>query len=177
MISARIVPDGTAVAGVGGEERSGRWGVAGKEGIDQAARGWWASATYSCGGYRASDVEAGDLCFEKRSITTAAWAACPRDADGQAALVAFDLLGRRWALRVLWELRESPVGFRALQERCGGMSSSVLRDRLAEFAGAGLLQTDEAGRYLLSPHGQALLEALKPLSRWADEWAAASEAG
>jgi DNA-binding HxlR family transcriptional regulator len=91
---------------------------------------------------------------------------------GRPLLVAFDLLGRRWALRVLWELRAEPVGFRALQERCEGMSSSVLRDRLVELVGAGLLQTDEAGRYFLSPHGQALLEALAPLSRWADEWAA-----
>src|SRR5512133_1347094 len=48
---------------------------------------------------------------------------------GRPLLVAFDLLGRRWALRVLWELREERLGFRALQSRCDDMSSSVLRDR------------------------------------------------
>jgi DNA-binding HxlR family transcriptional regulator len=52
------------------------------------------------------------------------------------------------------------------------MSSSVLRDRLAELAGAGLLETDSDGRYALSPHGRSLLQALEPLSRWADEWGA-----
>jgi DNA-binding HxlR family transcriptional regulator len=88
--------------------------------------------------------------------------------------VAFDLLGRRWALRVLWELRGDPVGFRALQERCEGMSSSVLRDRLGELTGAGLLQTDEEGRYGLSHQGRSLLKALKPLSKWAEEWGAAT---
>lgn len=91
---------------------------------------------------------------------------------GRPLLVAFDLLGRRWALRVLWELREDDLGFRALQQRCEGMSSSVLRDRLAELVGAGLLKTDDAGRYGLSVHGRALLEALKPLSGWAEEWGA-----
>jgi len=91
---------------------------------------------------------------------------------GRPLLVAFDLLGRRWALRVLWELREDHLGFRALQQRCGGMSSSVLRDRLAELHGAGLLETDDAGRYALSHHGLALLEALKPLSSWAEAWGA-----
>src|SRR4051812_28568477 len=91
---------------------------------------------------------------------------------GRPLLVAFDLLGRRWALRVLWELREEHLGFRALQERCEGMSSSVLRDRLAELTSAGVLQTDEAGRYRLSSHGRALLDALAPLSAWAETWAA-----
>ncbi|MGO9790784.1 MAG: winged helix-turn-helix transcriptional regulator [Solirubrobacteraceae bacterium] len=59
-----------------------------------------------------------------------------------------------------------------MQQRCGGMSSSVLRDRLAELVGAGLLETDDAGRYGLSRHGHALLEALKPLSTWAEDWGA-----
>src|SRR3954452_23726818 len=81
---------------------------------------------------------------------------------GRPLLVAFDLLGRRWALRVLWELREEPLGFRALQERCEGMSSSVLRDRLAELTGAAILETGEDGRYGLSAHGSGLMAALRP---------------
>src|ERR1700716_4526153 len=72
---------------------------------------------------------------------------------GRPLLVAFDLLGRRWALRVLWELREERLGFRELQQRCDGMSSSVLRDRLTELARAGLLETDEAGGSGLSRYG------------------------
>ena len=91
---------------------------------------------------------------------------------GRPLLVAFDLLGRRWALRILWELRDEHLGFRALQARCEGMSSSVLRDRLAELTSAELLATDEAGAYGLSPHGRSLLQALQPLQRWADAWGA-----
>lgn len=89
---------------------------------------------------------------------------------GRPLLVAFDLLGRRWALRVLWELRAESLGFRALQQRCEGMSSSVLRDRLAELTGAGLLETDDERRYRLSHQGRSLLRALKPLSKWAEQW-------
>jgi DNA-binding HxlR family transcriptional regulator len=73
---------------------------------------------------------------------------------------------------VLWELREERLGFRALQARCEGMSSSVLRDRLGELEGAGLVEADEARRYSLSPHGRGLLEALAPLSSWAEQWGA-----
>ncbi|MGW3041101.1 hypothetical protein ACWC9T_13940 [Kitasatospora sp. NPDC001159] len=40
-------------------------------------------------------------------------------------MAALDLLGRRWALRVLWELSQSPCGCRELQRRCERMSSSV----------------------------------------------------
>ena len=57
-------------------------------------------------------------------------------------MAALDLLGRRWALRVLCELREGPLGFRELRELCDGMSSSVLRDRLAELTAAGLVAKD-----------------------------------
>ena len=48
-------------------------------------------------------------------------------------------------------LREDQLGFRALQQRCASMSSSVLRDRLTELTGAGLLETDDARRYRLTP--------------------------
>jgi len=89
---------------------------------------------------------------------------------GRPLLVAFDLLGRRWALRVVWELRAETLGFRELQRRCGDMSSSVLRDRLTELTGAELVEAGEAG-YALSEHGRDLLGALEPLNRWADGWA------
>src|ERR1700722_17849874 len=57
---------------------------------------------------------------------------------GRPLMAALDLLGRRWSLRILWELREGPLGARSLRERCDGMSPSVLYDRLGELTGAGL---------------------------------------
>ena len=54
------------------------------------------------------------------------------------------LLGRRWVLRVLWELREEPAEtFRDLQMRCGNISSSVLNQRLRELREAGILERSD----------------------------------
>jgi DNA-binding HxlR family transcriptional regulator len=87
-------------------------------------------------------------------------------------MALLDLLGRRWTLRVLWELREPAGSFRELQARCDGMSSSVLTQRLAELrdAGAVCVGTDGGG-YELTTEGARLLEALEPLDAWAKRWA------
>jgi DNA-binding HxlR family transcriptional regulator len=91
-------------------------------------------------------------------------------ATGRPLMAAMDLLGRRWALRILWELRDEPLGARALQSRCDRMSSSVLYERLAELTDAGLLARDEAGAYLLTDLGAALAPALESLDSWARRW-------
>ena len=83
-------------------------------------------------------------------------------------MAALDLLGRRWTLRILWELRDGPLGFRELQARCDGMSSSVLRTRLVELLDAGLVAQDEV--YELTPIGRELGTAIRPLTRWAERW-------
>jgi DNA-binding HxlR family transcriptional regulator len=85
-------------------------------------------------------------------------------------MAALDLLGRRWALRVLWELRDGPEGFRALRTRCDDMSSSVLRQRLVELGEAGLVGQDDEQRYELTPLGSDLYAALQPLDHWATRW-------
>ena len=92
---------------------------------------------------------------------------------GRPLLAAMDLLGRRWALRVLWELREGPLGARALLARCDDMSSSVLYQRLRELQEAGLVDRGAGETYLLTPVGSSLGEALEPLDRWARGWASA----
>jgi DNA-binding HxlR family transcriptional regulator len=87
-------------------------------------------------------------------------------------MALLDLLGRRWALRVLWELRDgSSPTFRDLQARCGDISSSVLSDRLRELREAGILSADEGGGYRLTQEGAGLLSALEPLDAWARRWA------
>jgi DNA-binding HxlR family transcriptional regulator len=88
-------------------------------------------------------------------------------------MAALDLLGRRWALRVLWELRDGPMPFRELRERCDGMSTSVLNQRLSELREAGLVGLGDGG-YALTPRGMELHEALAPLDGWAKRWARAT---
>jgi DNA-binding HxlR family transcriptional regulator len=80
-----------------------------------------------------------------------------------------DLLGRRWMLRIIWELSTSPAGFRELQRRCGNMSSSVLSSRLTELTAARLV-TGDAGRYSLTSLGEDLVKALGPLQDWSAKW-------
>lgn len=92
---------------------------------------------------------------------------------GRPLMAAMDLLGRRWALRILWELRDEPLGARVLRSRCDGMSSSVLYQRLEELTHAGLVTRDAAGAYLLTDLGTALGPALGSLDAWARHWSAA----
>ena len=90
---------------------------------------------------------------------------------GRPIMALLDLLGRRWALRVVWELRDGAPSFRDLQLRCGGMSSSVLAQRLAELAKADVVASGPDGGYQLTAEGRALLEALGPIDGWAKRWA------
>ena len=94
---------------------------------------------------------------------------------GRPIMALLDLLGRRWALRVLWELRGDPAPtFRDLQRRTGGVSSSVLTDRLRELTEAGITERGEAG-YRLTQRGRDLLACLAPLANWAADWAVSRE--
>jgi DNA-binding HxlR family transcriptional regulator len=93
--------------------------------------------------------------------------------SGRPLMAALDLLGRRWTLRVLWELREGPVGARELRSRCDDMSSSVLYSRLDELRATGLVVQDDASAYRLTELGRQLGSALEPLQEWADRWATA----
>jgi DNA-binding HxlR family transcriptional regulator len=89
---------------------------------------------------------------------------------GRPIMALLDLLGRRWALRVLWELRSGPVpSFRELQSRCGGVSSSVLADRLTELREAGIVERADDG-YRLSARGADLAEVVLLMAKWAADW-------
>ncbi|WP_405163403.1 helix-turn-helix transcriptional regulator [Nocardia sp. NBC_01499] len=89
---------------------------------------------------------------------------------GRPIMVLLDLLGRRWALRVLWELRDGrAVTFRELQALCGGISASVLNDRLRELREARVIAAEPTG-YQLSTDGLDLVAALAPLQVWVQRW-------
>ncbi|MDX6554808.1 MAG: hypothetical protein QOD86_1003 [Miltoncostaeaceae bacterium] len=99
--------------------------------------------------------------------------ACVR---GDAALArAFEFLGKRWNGVILGALSAGPVGFRDLSREIGRISDSVLSERLAGLAGAGLIaRTVDAGppvavSYALTERGAALMPALERIARWAAE--------
>jgi DNA-binding HxlR family transcriptional regulator len=92
--------------------------------------------------------------------------------SGRPIMAALDMLGRRGALRVLWELRGDPLTFRALQDACETNPGS-LNTRLRELRDLGIVDHD-AGGYRLTEQGRALMSALEPLQDWARQWAAAT---
>jgi DNA-binding HxlR family transcriptional regulator len=83
-------------------------------------------------------------------------------------MVALDALGRRGALRILWELRGDPLTFRALQA-ASEMNPGSLNTRLKELRALRIVEHSDGG-YHLTDHGLALMTALKPLQAWADDW-------
>lgn len=89
---------------------------------------------------------------------------------GRPIMALLDLLGRRWVMRIIWELRDTPLTFRELRERCDAMSPTVLNQRLHELRETDIIEIAEPGGYTLSPAGKTLLEAMMPLLRWSDDW-------
>ena len=95
---------------------------------------------------------------------------------GDAALArAFEFLGKRWNGVVLGVLSSGPAGFRELSRAIGGISDSVLSDRLADLAAAGLVvRTVDEGppvsvSYALTERGRALIPALEQIALWSEE--------
>jgi len=88
---------------------------------------------------------------------------------GRPIMALLDLLGRRWSLRILWELRADALTSRALRAACDDASPTVLQTRLDELRGAGFIVAGESG-YALTPLGRELLENFLPLHRFAERW-------
>ena len=88
---------------------------------------------------------------------------------GRPIMVLLDLLGRRWTLRIVWELREEPKRFRELQDLIGA-SPTIINTRLAELRAAKLVQLDEDAGYRLTTLGAELLRLLLPLHVWSEKW-------
>ena len=89
---------------------------------------------------------------------------------GRPIMALLDLLGRRWVMRIIWELRCTPLTFRELRERCDDMSPTVLNQRLRELRETGIADIAQAGGYTLSPMGVSLLASMMPLLHWSEEW-------
>ena len=85
-------------------------------------------------------------------------------------MVLFDLLGRRWAMGIIWNLSAGPVPFRVLQKKCHTISPTILSTRLKELTEAHILERTLDG-YRLTEVGQELYILLKPLGDWSKEWA------
>ncbi|MBZ0164146.1 MAG: helix-turn-helix transcriptional regulator [Notoacmeibacter sp.] len=88
---------------------------------------------------------------------------------GRPVMALLDLLGRKTALRVLWELSKRSLKFRPLQE-AAETSPGVLNARLGELRAAGLVERGTDG-YNLTTRGRELGKLLLPLVHWSEDWA------
>jgi DNA-binding HxlR family transcriptional regulator len=89
---------------------------------------------------------------------------------GRPIMALLDLLGRRWSLRILWELRDGALTSRALRTACDEASPTVLNERLKELREAGFVELSEAGGYGLTALGRELSEKFMPLHHFAEKW-------
>ena len=85
-------------------------------------------------------------------------------------MALFDLLGRSWAMGIVWNLSDGPLNFRELQARCESVSPTTLNRRLRELRDSQIVQTTKGG-YALTRMGRQLVKRLLPLSSFAKTWA------
>ncbi len=98
-------------------------------------------------------------------------------ASGRPIMALLDLLGRRWTLRIVWEMRdERALTSRELRAACDDASPTVIQARLGELREAGFVEKRDAGGYRLTSQGNELLGTFMPLHRFADKWSRASNA-
>jgi len=90
--------------------------------------------------------------------------------SGTPVMAVFDLLGRRWAMGIIWNLNLGSASFRSLQKSCESISPSVLNSRLKDLREAGLIELTDDG-YTLTALGKELFQLLKPFKEWSVRWA------
>lgn len=92
--------------------------------------------------------------------------------DNAAITQLLGLLESRYAIRVLWALRDGHAQtFRLLQDSVGGITPNTLNTRIKELRQAGLLNHGSDG-YIVTPTGSELLRRLNDLPSFASKWVA-----
>ena len=93
--------------------------------------------------------------------------------ENVAVNLLLERLERRYALRVLWALRDGhPQTFRLLQDSVGGITPNTLNTRIKELREAGFLDHGSEG-YIVTASGQDLLKRLSDIQAFATRWSAA----
>jgi DNA-binding HxlR family transcriptional regulator len=92
--------------------------------------------------------------------------------ENAAVSQLLSLLESRYAIRVLWALRDGhPQTFRLLQDSVGGITPNTLNTRIKELREAGLMNHGSDG-YGVTASGVDLLKRLNDLQAFAGKWAA-----
>ncbi len=91
--------------------------------------------------------------------------------DNAALFQLLQLLEARFALRVIWALKDGhPQTFRLLQDSVGGVTPNTLNARTKELRATGILAHGKSG-YFLTPTGMDLATKFQELQSFAQKWA------
>lgn len=85
-------------------------------------------------------------------------------------MLLLDLMGRKWMLRILWELGKGACTFRELQSRCGDLSPTMVNKRIRELTDAQLVRKNPERGYELTPQAEELTQLFLPLIGWSEQW-------
>lgn len=88
---------------------------------------------------------------------------------GLPIMALFDLLGRNWAMGIIWNLQDGSTTFRELQQRCESISPAILNNRIKELRDADIVERSIEG-YQLTHRGKELMELLRPFGDWSRIW-------
>ena len=97
---------------------------------------------------------------------------------GQSCPVAraLDVIGERWSLLILRDLRHGPLRFQELEQRLAGVAPNTLSARLKTLEAQGVITSRLYERhppryeYLLTDKGKALGPVLKALYTWGERY-------
>lgn len=89
---------------------------------------------------------------------------------GVPIMALYDLLGRTWAMGIIWQLQDGPYTFRELQERCESIAPSILNNRIKDLREADIIERTLNG-YQLTERGNELIKLLLPFGEWSMRWA------
>lgn len=88
---------------------------------------------------------------------------------GKPIMALIDLLGRTWALGIIWQLNKGSMSFSELQLCCENISPTLLTNRLKELQQTKLIEKNLQG-YQLTPIGLELFHVISPLGSWSKQW-------
>ncbi|WP_433196679.1 winged helix-turn-helix transcriptional regulator [Nocardia sp. CA-107356] len=97
------------------------------------------------------------------------------DHDVCGMSVAIDVVGGKWKLHLMWVLSAGPQRFGRIRKLLTGVSEKVLAENLRQLEATGVVHREvfpevpPRVEYSLTPLGEELDVALRPLGAWGDK--------
>lgn len=89
--------------------------------------------------------------------------------------LAIDVVGGKWRLHLMWVLDQGPQRFGQIRRLLEGVSEKVLTENLRHLEATGIVRREiypeipPRVEYSLTPLGEELAIALRPLGEWGDK--------